>query len=56
MSRIAVHYEDLLVGELAEARGAVFFEYSPAFIASRHELSPFRLPLGPGVTGRPASA
>ncbi len=52
MSRIAVHYEDLLVGELAEARGAVFFEYSPAFIASRHELSPFRLPLGPGVKTR----
>lgn len=52
MSRIAVHYEDLLVGELAEARGAVFFEYSPAFIASRHELSPFRLPLGPGLKTR----
>ena len=52
MSRIAVHYEDLLVGELAEARGAVFFEYSSAFIASRHELSPFRLPLGPGVKTR----
>ncbi len=52
MSRIAVHYEDLLVGELAEARGAVFFEYSPAFIANRHELSPFRLPLGPGLKTR----
>lgn len=52
MSRLAVHYEDLLVGELAEARGAVFFEYSSAFIASRHELSPFRLPLGPGVKTR----
>jgi Uncharacterized protein related to capsule biosynthesis enzymes len=52
MSRLAVHYENLLVGELAEARGGVFFEYSPAFIASRHELSPFRLPLGPGVKTR----
>ncbi len=50
--RLTVHYEDLLVGELAEARGGIFFEYSPAFIASRHELSPFHLPLGPGVKAR----
>jgi serine/threonine-protein kinase HipA len=55
MSRLRIHYEDLLVGELAEARGGVFFEYSPAFLASRHELSPLTLPLGPGVRARDAS-
>lgn len=53
--RVTVHYQDLLVGTLAEARGGIFFEYSPAFIASGHELSPFHLPLGPGVRARDAS-
>lgn len=55
MSRITVHYQDLPVGVLAEARGGVFFEYTPEFIASGHELSPFQLPLGPGVKARDPS-
>lgn len=52
MSRLVVHYQGLKVGELAEARGGLFFEYAPAFIASGHELSPFHLPLGTGVKAR----
>lgn len=52
MSRLIVHYQDIKVGELAEARGGIFFEYAPAFIASGHELSPFHLPLAPGVKAR----
>lgn len=56
MSRVTVHYQDLKVGELAEARGGIFFEYAPEFIASSHELSPFHLPLGPGVKARDVSS
>jgi serine/threonine-protein kinase HipA len=52
MSRLTVHYQGLTVGVLAEARGGIFFEYAPEFIASGHELSPFHLPLGPGVKAR----
>lgn len=52
MSRVTVHYEGMPVGVLAEARGGIFFEYAPEFIASGHELSPFHLPLGPGVKTR----
>ncbi len=52
MSRLIVHYRGLKVGELAEARGGLFFEYAPSFIASGHELSPFHLPLGTGVKAR----
>lgn len=55
MSRVTVHYQDQTVGMLVEARGGIFFEYSPGFIASEHELSPFHLPLGPGVKARDAS-
>ena len=56
MSRVIVHYQDLKVGELAVARGGIFFEYAAEFIASGHELSPFHLALGPGVKARDTSA
>jgi serine/threonine-protein kinase HipA len=52
MSRIEVNYQERKVGVLAEARGGVFFEYDPEFIAAGHELSPLLLPLGPGVRAR----
>lgn len=55
MSRVTVHYQGLKVGELAVARGGIFFEYAAEFIASGHELSPFHLPLGPGVKARDPS-
>ncbi len=38
-----------LAGILAEEKGLIFFEYAPEFIAQGIELSPFRLPLKPGV-------
>jgi serine/threonine-protein kinase HipA len=52
MSRVSVYYQGHPVGTLAEARGGIFFEYAPEFIASGHELSPFHLPLSPGVKTR----
>jgi len=52
MSRLTVEYQGRRVGELAEARGGIFFEYDQGFLASGHELSPLHLPLGPGVRGR----
>lgn len=55
MSRVSVHYQGQPVGTLAEARGGIFFEYASEFIASGHELSPFHLPLGPGVKARDPS-
>lgn len=39
MSRLTVHYQGQTVGVLAEARGGIFFEYAPEFIASGQELS-----------------
>jgi serine/threonine-protein kinase HipA len=56
MSRVIVHYQDLKVGELAVARGCIFFEYAAEFTASGHGLSPFYLPLGPGVKARDTAA
>lgn len=55
MSRVVVHYQGIKVGELAAARGGIFFEYAAEFIASGHELSPFHLPLGAGVRARDAA-
>jgi serine/threonine-protein kinase HipA len=55
MSRLSVHYQDQKVGELAVARGGIFFEYAAEFIAGGHELSPFHLPLGTGVKARDLS-
>ena len=37
------------IGILAEDSGRIYFEYSPEFIQTGIELSPFKLPLGPGV-------
>lgn len=37
------------VGLLAEDKNRIFFEYSPDFLQSGIELSPFQLPLRPGV-------
>jgi serine/threonine-protein kinase HipA len=55
LSRLAIHYQDLKVGELAVARGGIFFEYATEFVASEHELSPFHLSLGSGVKARDAA-
>ena len=38
-----------MVGLLYENAGRVFFEYSPDFLQSGIALSPFKLPLKPGV-------
>ncbi|HET7460726.1 MAG TPA: type II toxin-antitoxin system HipA family toxin [Longimicrobium sp.] len=45
----------LTVGTLAERDRRVFFEYDPAFVDGRIELSPLRLPLRPGVHQGPPS-
>ena len=37
------------VGMLSEENGRIFFEYAPAFLTTGIELSPFKLPLRPGV-------
>lgn len=37
------------VGRLADTRAGLLFEYDDGFLRSGFELSPFRLPLGPGV-------
>lgn len=55
MSQIEVGYDGRRVGILAEARGGIFFEYDPAFIASGEELSPLHLPLRPGLLSRDAT-
>jgi serine/threonine-protein kinase HipA len=41
--------DSLLVGTLAEDRGRVYFEYSPQFLVTGLDLSPFRLPFEPGL-------
>ena len=43
----------LKVGRLALNQRRILFEYDPAFIASGMELSPFKLPLRPGVVTAP---
>lgn len=55
MSRLSVHYQGFRVGDLAVARGGIFFEYAQEFVASGHELSPFHLALGPGARTRDPS-
>lgn len=37
------------VGQLAELRNRIYFEYDPAFLVSPLYLSPFKLPPGPGL-------
>lgn len=50
------HSEPVLVGELAYRGRRAFFEYDSAFVSSGLELSPFHLPVGPGVAeGDPAT-
>jgi serine/threonine-protein kinase HipA len=43
------------VGRMVSNKGDVFFQYSPEFIATGLQLSPFYLPLGSGVFKAPAS-
>ena len=52
MSPLTVRYLRQKVGRLAETAAGLVFEYDPAFIATGHELSPFNLPLRPGVHTR----
>jgi serine/threonine-protein kinase HipA len=54
MKKLAVHFtrspgDSLHVGTLAEDRGRVYFEYDPAFLTTRLNLSPFRLPFEAGL-------
>lgn len=37
------------VGMLSDENGRILFEYAPEFLDSKIELSPFKLPLRPGV-------
>nr|WP_294518886.1 type II toxin-antitoxin system HipA family toxin [uncultured Rhodopila sp.] len=46
---LAVTAEPLTVGRLAARDRVIYFEYDRAFLATKLELSPFRLPLAPGV-------
>ena len=39
----------LFMGILADENKRIFFEYAPEFIAEGIEVSPFKLPLKPGV-------
>jgi serine/threonine-protein kinase HipA len=54
MKRLEVRFtrderNPLPVGTLAEDRGRVYFEYTPEFLATGLDLSPFRLPFEPGL-------
>ena len=53
VKRLTVFYEPeegrrIRVGQFATKAGQIFFEYAADFLATRLELSPFRLPLRPG--------
>ncbi len=52
MNKVAVFYRGQSLGTLAVVRGGIFFEYTSAFLATGHELSPLALPLGSGVRAR----
>ncbi len=52
MSQIIVRYGGQIVGRLAQTPTDLAFEYDPGFIATGHALSPFNLPLRPGVQTR----
>lgn len=41
--------DELVVGFLAEDRNRVYFEYTPEFLTTGLNLSPFRLPFAPGL-------
>lgn len=53
MQRLEVRLDgaghELEVGTLASDRGRIYFEYSPRFLADPLPLSPFKLPVRPGV-------
>jgi len=49
MNLLTVKYLGQKVGDLGLAPAGVVFQYDPAFIATRHELSPFHLPFRPGA-------
>ncbi|MFA5139602.1 MAG: type II toxin-antitoxin system HipA family toxin [Elusimicrobiota bacterium] len=54
MKRLEVRFtrapgDSLTVGNLAEDRGRVYFEYAPGFLAAGLNLSPFRLPFEGGL-------
>lgn len=60
VNRLAVFWEPVegdrrLVGRLARRRQDLFFEYDAQFLRTGIELSPFRLPLRPGVFAGEAS-
>ena len=52
MNLLTVKYLGQKMGELGLAPAGVVFQYDPTFIATRHELSPFHLPLRPGAQMR----
>jgi hypothetical protein len=58
VDRLAVFYEPSAgrrrkIGRLVRKQRQILFEYEPAFLGSRLELSPFHLPLRPGVIAGP---
>jgi serine/threonine-protein kinase HipA len=50
--RLRLDGSERRVGRLAEHERRILFEYDAGFVASGLELSPFKLPLGPGVLDR----
>lgn len=52
MSPLTVKYLGQTVGRLADTSTAIVFEYDPDFRNTFHDLSPFTLPLQPGVQTR----
>lgn len=52
MNLLSVNYLGQKIGELGWAPSGIVFQYDPAFIATRHELSPFHLPLRAGAQMR----
>jgi len=59
MKTLVVRYNGQIMGRLAEAdiqgRATIVFEYDAEFIRSGIELSPFHLPIGPGLKSREGS-
>jgi serine/threonine-protein kinase HipA len=60
VQRLTVFYEPeegrrIRVGQLATKAGQIFFEYAADFLTTRLELSPFRLPLRPGLVAGDAT-
>jgi serine/threonine-protein kinase HipA len=54
MKKLGVHLtrlpgDSVIVGQLAEGEHRVYFEYDPGFFQTGWQLSPFKLPLRPGL-------